>query len=51
MNGRRSIPRAVIILAILAVATQAGAFVRDTHYGVTFAMALTTCFDWDEAHP
>ena len=28
----------------------ANAFERDTHYYATFALALTSCFDWREAH-
>jgi len=26
------------------------AFERDTHYYATYALSLTTCFDWEEAH-
>lgn len=47
---RRYVARVGILLVFLAFATQSGGFVRDTHYTLTFAMALTTCFDWDEAH-
>jgi hypothetical protein len=34
----------------LGAAPHASAFERDTHYYGTFALALTTCFDFEEAH-
>ena len=43
----------VAVLIALAAITTAGrldAFERDAHYYLTFALSLSTCFDWDEAH-
>jgi hypothetical protein len=41
-----------ILLAclLLQVSAESDAFAPDTHYHLTFGMALATCFDWDEAH-
>ena len=51
MSGSRILVR-VLVLAILVliVSPDSGAFAPDTHYYLTFGMALATCFDWDEAH-
>jgi hypothetical protein len=51
MSGSRMLVR-VLVLAILVliVSPDSGAFAPDTHYYLTFGMALATCFDWDEAH-
>lgn len=41
------------VLAVLVCGGAAhgvAAFERDTHYYATFALALTSCFDWREAH-
>ena len=42
----------VALAAVLGVGSAhlAAAFERDTHYYSTFALALTSCFDWREAH-
>ena len=37
-------------LVAIGSAEPAAAFERDTHYYATFALALTSCFDWQEAH-
>ncbi len=42
-----------LVLAALIAGGWAGAataFERDTHYYATFALALTSCFEWHEAH-
>jgi hypothetical protein len=42
----------VALAAVLGVGSAhlATAFERDTHYYSTFALALTSCFEWREAH-
>jgi hypothetical protein len=35
---------------LIACSTQVGAFEKDTHYVLTFGLALGTCFDWNEAY-
>ena len=40
----------VLALSLAAWATGAWGYAGDTHYYLTFGMALETCFDWDEAH-
>jgi len=40
----------VLAVLLLLVSAESGAFAPDTHYYLTFGMALATCFDWDEAH-
>jgi len=39
----------LVSIVALAFAANSGAFVRDTHYYLTFGLALATCFDWEEA--
>jgi hypothetical protein len=48
-----SFAKNVVVLITLATITMVGnldAFERDTHYYLTFALSMSTCFDWDEAH-
>ncbi len=40
----------LITVALVALRAESGAFEIDSHYYLTFALALGTCFDWDEAH-
>ncbi len=40
----------LITVALIAFRAESGAFEIDSHYYLTFAFALGTCFDWDEAH-
>jgi len=40
----------VLAVLLLVVSAESGAFAPDTHYYLTFGMALATCFHWDEAH-
>jgi hypothetical protein len=40
----------LVVVAAAGSAHVAAAFERDTHYYGTFALALTSCFDWREAH-
>jgi hypothetical protein len=40
----------VVVLAITTAPGDLDAFERDTHYYLTFALSLSTCFDWDDAH-
>ncbi|MFQ5993203.1 MAG: FxLYD domain-containing protein, partial [Nitrospiraceae bacterium] len=40
----------LITVALIALRAESGAFELDSHYDLTFALALGTCFDWDEAH-
>ena len=40
----------ILVVLLLVVSAESGAFAPDTHYYLTFGMALATCFDWDEAH-
>ncbi|MBG7606166.1 MAG: hypothetical protein IZT58_16305, partial [Actinobacteria bacterium] len=49
MNGAKTV-FVLIALALLTTAGNLDAFERDTHYYLTFALSLSTCFDWDEAH-
>ncbi|MFQ5656645.1 MAG: hypothetical protein ACE5G5_03830 [Candidatus Methylomirabilales bacterium] len=37
-------------VVVIALSAESGAFETDTHYYLTFALALHSCFDWDEAH-
>lgn len=37
-------------VVVIALSAESGAFETDTHYYLTFALVLYTCFDWDEAH-
>ena len=37
-------------ILVMALSAESGAFEKDTHYYLTFALALYSCFDWDEAH-
>lgn len=39
-----------IVAVVVGSAVTTSAFERDTHYYATYALALTTCFDWEEAH-
>ncbi len=41
---------ALVVVVGIGSAGPAPAFERDTHYYATFALALTSCFDWREAH-
>jgi hypothetical protein len=51
MPRSRTLTRVVILSVLLfAVSAELGAFAPDTHYYLTFGMALATCFDWKEAH-
>jgi hypothetical protein len=42
----------ILLVSVVALgfAANSGAFVRDTHYYLTFGLALATCFEWAEAH-
>lgn len=40
----------LITVALVALRAESSAFEIDSHYYLTFALALGTCFDWDEAH-
>ena len=39
-----------LLVGSLLAPPAARAFVLDSHYYLTFGLALGTCFDWDEAH-
>ncbi len=41
---------AVVAAVVIGSTSIASSFERDTHYYTTYALALTTCFDWEEAH-
>jgi hypothetical protein len=38
------------VVLVLGFESLSSAFEIDTHYYLTFGLALGTCFDWDEAH-
>jgi hypothetical protein len=40
----------IVLIVIMFISADSGAFVYDTHYYLTYGAALFTCFDWDEAH-
>ena len=40
----------LITVALVALRAESGAFEIDSHYYLTFGIALGTCFDWNEAH-
>jgi hypothetical protein len=39
-----------VLFLVLVASPPASAYGGDTHYYMRFAIALETCFDWDEAH-
>jgi len=41
---------AIAFALLLAVSGPVGAYEIDTHYYLRFALAMSTCFDWHEAH-
>jgi hypothetical protein len=40
----------VAFASLLAISGPVGAYEIDTHYYLRFALAMSTCFDWHEAH-
>ena len=51
MSRRRKLTRFLVLaLLVMSMSAESGAFAPDTHYYLTFGMALVTCFDWEEAH-
>ncbi len=46
----RSFRILLITILLIAYSAEVGAFEKDTHYVLTFGLALGTCFDWNEAH-
>lgn len=51
MKRGRLVCRIGLVACLLATCSGDGrAFLRDTHYYLTFGLALSTCFAWDEAH-
>jgi endonuclease/exonuclease/phosphatase family metal-dependent hydrolase len=46
----RKLPILVFLILVVAFPVELNAWVYDTHYYFTFGAALSTCFDWDEAH-
>jgi hypothetical protein len=50
--GRASVFTVILIVftGVLLAPHPGRAFERDTHYYMSFALSLSTCYDWDEAH-
>lgn len=43
-------PLPIAFASSLAISAPVGAYEIDTHYYLRFALAMSTCFDWHEAH-